>query len=317
MSSRIKDVSEFCKLFRIRIPLEEEFDYYVSVLTQSSEYGYLPGLVEDFAAFEDFLEGGSASSYKMGILNQLKNKLASTEAFLQLRDFKPGPSGALKVENEKHQAAFLAQVDILDASYSILKCFDGRQELPPNWEAFCYDQKVPEILARSKSFRQLIFGTLDPRKLQAVQQYLMELIFFAIRTNGIPPHLLMTFASDELLFRLNMSAEESIPDFLLIEDLVDRINSGPWPDMIPDPFSGNLKLRLGVYKLHTLSKGEFVKDIYRPSDTQFEFMHKTLVGVPGNQYYIYFKKHILNQPVEERELFFYSDHRLAKWVIQK
>jgi hypothetical protein len=316
MSSRIKDVSEFCKLFRVRIPLEEEFDYYISVLTQSKEFAHLPELVEDFAAFENYLEGGSVSSFKMGILNQLKNKLSATEAFNNLREFKPGAMGTLHTEAEKHQGSFLVPVDIAEAKYSVFKCFDLRQELPATWEAFCYDQKVPEILARSKSFRQLVFGTLDPKKLQCTQQHLMELIFFAIRSNGIPSHYLLTFTSDELVFRLGLTAEESLPDYLLVEDIVDRINSGPWPDMFPEPFSGNLKLRHGIFKLHTLSKGMFVKDVYKAEDRDFSFQYKMLVGVPGNQFYIYFKKHILNQPVEDRDLYFYSDQRLAKWVVE-
>jgi hypothetical protein len=316
MSSKIKDVSEFCKLFRVRIPLEEEFDYYTSVLTQSAEFNYLPSLISEFAEFENSLEGGSVSSHKMGVLSQIKTRLTSVEAFHHFKDFKPGPSGILKNESEKHQGSFLVPVDMVEANYSMFRAFDQRGELPPTWEEFCNDQKVPGILARSNSFRQLVFGTVDPRKLLAMQQFMMEQIFFAIRTNGIPVHHLLNFSGDELLFGLGLTVEESIPDFLLIEDIVDRINSGPWPDIIPDTFGGKIKIRLGVHKLTTLNKGTFVKEMYKADGSTFKPLYKTLVGVPGNQYYLYFKKHILNAKVEDRDLYFYSEQKLAKWVTE-
>lgn len=314
MSSKIKDVAEFCKLFRIRIPYEAEFDYYTSVLTQSAEFNYLPALISEFAEFEDSLEGGSVSSAKMGVLNQVKNRLASVEGFHHFREYKPGAMGTVKNESDKHQGNFLVSVDIVEANYAVYRAFDLRGELPPTWDEFCHNEKVPSLLARSKSFRQLVFGTIDPRKLHSLQQHLMELIFYAIRTNGIPTHHLLSFSGDEILFNLGFTQEESIPDYLLIEDIVDRINSGPWPDMIPDPFSGKLKLRLGLHKLQTLSKGTYVKEIFKNEGSQFVSQFKTLVGVPGNQYYLYFKKHVAGKPVDERDLFFYSDQRLARWV---
>jgi len=40
-----------------------------------------------------------------------------------------------------------------------------------------------------------------------------------------------------------------------------------------------------------------------------------LYGVPGNQFYIFFKQHILHEDVQEEDLYFYTENRLAKWVL--
>ena len=43
--------------------------------------------------------------------------------------------------------------------------------------------------------------------------------------------------------------------------------------------------------------------------------YRKLIGVPGNQFYIYFKKYTLQEPLEERDLFFQQDNQLAKWIL--
>ncbi len=50
-------------------------------------------------------------------------------------------------------------------------------------------------------------------------------------------------------------------------------------------------------------------------DEKFKIKYRTLFGVPGNQFYFYYKKYILNEPVEIRDLYFWNDNKLAIWVM--
>ena len=52
MSKKIKDINEFSRLFRVRIPYEEEYDYYIDTMGRSPEYAWIPKRVEEFAQLE-------------------------------------------------------------------------------------------------------------------------------------------------------------------------------------------------------------------------------------------------------------------------
>lgn len=36
---------------------------------------------------------------------------------------------------------------------------------------------------------------------------------------------------------------------------------------------------------------------------------------PGNLFHMMLKKHVIKQPLDERDLYFWNENRLAKWVV--
>ena len=88
-------------------------------------------------------------------------------------------------------------------------------------------------------------------------------------------------------------------------------------DAIPDPFPGQLDLNLRIFKLEDLSPGAYIRERFEVEEAALVSRNKTLYGVPGNQFFLHFKKRILNEEYDERDLLFLNDHKLAKWVVEE
>jgi hypothetical protein len=52
---KIKQISEFSKMFKINIPIEDHFEYYVETLAKSDEFKEIKKLVNEFAGFEKWI----------------------------------------------------------------------------------------------------------------------------------------------------------------------------------------------------------------------------------------------------------------------
>ena len=65
-----------------------------------------------------------------------------------------------------------------------------------------------------------------------------------------------------------------------------------------------------------LLKTDHHPDSLHPPITTFRQGEQSLFGVPGNQFFMYYKQHILKRELEERDLLFWCDDRLAKWVVE-
>jgi hypothetical protein len=99
-------------------------------------------------------------------------------------------------------------------------------------------------------------------------------------------------------------------------------------------FTGNLMkvtngmpIRVTLFSLNKIKKNTFLKTIYgfEMSDyvkadigdySGFNYFenYKTLHGVPGNKFYMYFKKYIIDKPLDDRDLIFKLDNELCKWI---
>ena len=86
-------------------------------------------------------------------------------------------------------------------------------------------------------------------------------------------------------------------------------------DQIPEPFAGQLDLNLRAVRLENLGRGSYIRERFNLEEGKFVFSHKTLYGVPGNQFFMHFRKHVLDEEYDERDLLFINDHKLAKWVV--
>ena len=69
-----------------------------------------------------------------------------------------------------------------------------------------------------------------------------------------------------------------------------------------------------VYAVKSIGKGMLKKVVLYQDGLEKEDRYTTLYGVPGNKFYKYFKKEILEQDLEERDLLFVHEGELAKWI---
>ena len=293
----IPHLSEFEKLFKVHIPIKEEVAYYLNLLTQSKEFEDLPVKLK---IWQDFCNKTSDPvKEKFQATDLLVKTIKESTAYAVLQSA-PVPIGLFTIDKIKDTLkiapdSLFVSLDIAQANYTALKQFDkDNKEFPRHWDTFCETNYLDPALTISKSFRQVVFGNTNPKRLQMIQHQITFDLFNALKKVGY---------EDRVIF---MSHDELV---LTLDEFHALNFAGILSTLPASQFSPK------IYKLTKIGKDIFVKTLYKNVNGVLEEKHKTLVGVPGNQFYMYFKQHILEQSIEERDLFFWNDHKLAKWVV--
>lgn len=316
MSSRIKDINEFCKLFRVRIPVEAHFDYYIETLAKSKEFAWVPEKVEAFAELEEQLgDETTIGDFKMEQLAKLKRVMTSTNTFqdFMLTDYRVPSRRKDGLAN--HGGSFLLSVDIYQANYAIFSAFDIYEDFPESWSQLCEEEEINSLLASSKAWRQLVFGNMNPKRNQRFQQVFLQSFIDLLKPLGVTDDHIISLTADEAILTIGMDLKEAAQNMQAVSLMANMIVGPDCSDSIPEPFRGKLKLNLRPFRLETINKGAYLREKYTYEDGEMEFSHKSLYGVPGNQYYYHLKTDILDGELDKRDLLFMNDHRLAKWVM--
>jgi len=316
MSSKIKDITEFCKLFRVRIPVEAHFDYYIETLAKSKEFAWVPEKVDQFAELEASLdEETTVGDYKMEQLAALKRVLTGSKTYqdFMLTDYRV-PSRR-KDGLADHSESFLLSMDIHQANFAIFHAFDIYDEFPDSWMELCENEGVNTMLASSKAWRQLVFGNMNPKRNQRFQQVFIQAFIDLLGPLGVTDDHIISLTADEAILTIGMDQKEAAQNMQAVTLMAKMIEGPDCSDSVPEPFRGLLTLNLRPFRLKTLSKGAYIREKYTFEDDELTLSHKSLYGVPGNQYYYHLKKEILDEELDTRDLLFMNDHRLAKWIL--
>lgn len=327
MRNKINDVDEFCKLFKINIPVSEEFDYYINTLKKSNEYNLceidrnlrLFGELEDFAKEKGY---ESVYKFKMSEIDRIKDILINTKAYSELMGAELSKAKFYSRDwlNQVLDGEYLMSLDFVSANYNVLKTFSSNGEFEKNWTSFCEKNNVHEALIVSKSFRQVVFGNTSPKRLQHFQQErLLEVVSY-LKDCGYSDDQFVFVSHDETIIKL-----KNIVDAVILQDLVTQ-NKLSY-------IASGMPIKSTIFSLNKLKKNTFIKTIYRIEDNtvkkniysaddverkvenySFKEQYKTLQGVPGNKFFFYLKKYILNEPLDDRDLLYYNDGELCKFV---
>ena len=318
----IKDIEGFCKLFKINIPVNEDFDYYISTLKRSYEYGPMHKLDEDIKVFcelEQFVKDNnieSVSKYKMKELDRIVEFLQNTQAYKSLMESEL-PKNKLYTKdliNTVEDGEFLISLDFQSANYNVLKTFDSleKPELADSWKALCEQLDVHPCLVRSKSFRQIVFGNTNPKRLQTFQHENTLKIVDHLKLNGYVEEDFVFIAHDEIVLKIKGTSAA----FKLFDssDILSLTANG-------------MPLKFTIFSMRKVKKNVFIKSVYSialgsnnfNTDDKYYFQeeYKTLHGVPGHKFYMYFKQYILNEVPEDRDLVYFNDGELCSWVVQE
>lgn len=286
----MKNIEEFSKLFKVNIPVEEHADYYIGLL-QSVNYENIEQKLKDFKTLEESHE--HITSVKFNALGFLSNSIKASKAY---QNFYKEYINELASNNELHpklderkrnKYKIFLSIDLSNANYSVIKKFDTENELGIDWTDFCAKQGCA-ALAPSKSFRQFVFGNVNPKAIQRTQH--LHITSLVEKLKDLKSFLIFV-SYDEIIFafetqeELNKHKEKVAKECELFE----------------------LNTKTQTYTLYEFEKDMFVK-------TNLDTNAKTLINVPGNQFYQHFKQQIIGGEVEDRDLFFISDHKLAKWI---
>ncbi len=303
-------IRELEKLYKITIPVEEYFDYYVYTLLNSNEFtSFLPKAIENLCDLENSLENytsSSVSSYKMKKLDEMVKYIDETETYKKFNTCDLGKLPAWKSKDERgthflqHDKYTFVSFDLPSANFmSMTHEFDTSNELCRSWEELCKKFDLHPAIKNSKSFRQFVFGNLNPKRCQTIQQSFMTNTI-SIITPLLDMHKLIYISSDEIIFAITKNS--GLHDVCFLKNVFMNTK-------IPYIFKPTI---FNIEPVEEKSTKIFVKVLL---DENLDIKHKQLVGCPGNQFFIYFKKYILNEPIDEKDLFFMNDKKLAKWVI--
>lgn len=314
MSSAIKDIQEFSRLFRVRIPYDAEFDYYIETMAKSPEFSHLPALVEEFAEFEKWVRTVNLypGSYKMEMLRKIKDYIVDTDSYARFFDAPYTVMGNKQDSLSTHDGRYLISFDLRKANYAVLKSFDKRNELPSQWSELVEEMKIHPIMAKSKVWRQLVFGGLDPKQSQRCQNAFMLGFWDRLADAGISENDRILFSPDEIVINAGKLKTVVKRNFSNMEAIAAEAHDPEALPQVPAPFRGNMDIRVRIFRLVSLESGMYIRE---ELDGDLNVKYKSLYGVPGNRFFIEFKKHILEAPLEDPDLYFINEHKLAKWVM--
>ena len=289
---KVRDIDEFCKLYKINIPIKEVFEYYIETLKKSKEYKY--SLEDNMACYSDLENllqqtGESVRGYKNRCLDLIKDYILKSEAYKNMMDTSLPKNELISKDNinSLKDNEPLLSLDFKSANYSILKTFQNSQdfELGKDWYELCDFFNVHQALKNSKSFRQIVFGNTNPKRLKVFQHAKIMIIVEELKKMGCKEEEFVFISHDEIIIKFrNIDSKE----------LFEKCG---------------MAIRPTVFSMKKIKKNVFVKTI---SSDFLEY--KTLHGVPGNKFYLYFKKYILEEFVDDRDLMYYNDGELCKWV---
>lgn len=321
------DIEEFCKLYKVNIPVKSEFDYYISTLKRSIEFGGLPNKlqekIDNYINLEEFVKSNGYAKvrdYKDKCMNELKEFMVSSSSYKKMMESELPKEKLVSKDhtNLVGEYDYLVSLDFKSANFNILKTFDKDNELGKSWEELCKKFYVHKGLVESKAFRQIVFGNTSPKRLQTFQhEKINMLVGYLKNVAGIDDDRFVFISHDEIV----ITVKKADAYVMFIQKHLEAMEK-----MV------GMEIRTTPYSLRKIKKDTFVKTIYRlgvftPSvgsrgfiDTAagkwvFEEVYKTLHGIASHKFYMYFKKQILAEPIDERDLMFKVDGELAKWII--
>ncbi|MCY1007144.1 hypothetical protein OV079_16590 [Nannocystis pusilla] len=301
----IRDLEEFRRLFRLHIPAAEHLAYYLETLARSPQYADLPALAGRFAAFEQRLaaQGLTVADYRQQQLLALRDELAAVPALSRLCAAAVGPAPATRNRLSEQTGAWFVSLDLREANFSVLKLYDDEGVLGDGpWAEFCAARGVDPVLASSKAFRQALFGYLEPKKVQRVQLGLTAALADDLRKGGLDERRIAVLSHDELI--LGFPGDDA--GLAELRAVLARLAAAP----------RRPALRASVFRSAVVEPGIDLRAFYDlAGDGPPALRHRALVGVPGNLFYVYFKRHVLAAPLDRRDLYFRVEHRLAQWVV--
>lgn len=315
------DIEEFCKLYKVNIPVKSEFDYYISTLKRSIEFGGLPNKlqekIDNYINLEEFVKSNGYAKvrdYKDKCMNELKEFIVSSSSYKKMMESELPKEKLVSKDhtNLVGEYDYLVSLDFKSANFNILKTFDKANELGNSWEELCKKFYVHKGLVESKAFRQIVFGNTSPKRLQTFQhEKINVLVNYLKNVAGLDDDRFVFISHDEIVITVN-KADAYV---MFIQKHLEAMEK-----MV------GMEIRTTPYSLRKIKKDTFVKTMLGVNPKSgvaatmnqgayyFTENYHTLHGVPGNKFYMYFKKYILNSDCEERDLMYYNDGELCTWI---
>lgn len=276
----------FCDLYKIPVPVEEHFDYYIKQLSKSAEYGDI------FIKLNNFKAAGETRKKSLQKFDEIADLIKNSDAYKKFNDLDVQKLDVLQkldkrsiFEEKKKYVSF----DICSANHNIIQLFAN--DYKP-WKEFFKDDEY--WLFQSKTFRQIVYGSLNCSRNVRIQA--------AIVSN------LLSFCDLDPIFISNDEIIVEKENASILEDAILNQKEN-WKFSFSNK---NLKFKQTTFTISKIDNKNYVKNILNNQVIDY----KTLVNVPKNQFWLYYHKYILDEDSrDERNYLFINDGRLAKWLM--
>lgn len=290
---------ELEKLYpEFKIPYEKEAEYYLNILMFNKTelqktfklFENLEALHPDitkykFKKFDEIIAYFKTMNWE---LNNLDNNCSLLNSEYTEKEF-----------NNYKSDKFYISIDLKEANWQAFKMafglIDGPNELPAFEEWVTKQFDLHPAIAQSKSFRQFLFGNTNPKRLQRIQKGIMNVVCLSHPYK----EFIVGKKPDELIFEFS-----NLNDF-------DGYQLSHFADNISYQFK---------FSFFTISEttnfNEFIRIKNKFTGSNFiNLLERKLIGVPGNRFFIHYKKLIMGESLDERDFYFVQDKHLAKWIL--
>ncbi len=293
---------EFCKLFKIKIPLYEHFDYYMDLLYRSGEMPVVYDLMEKFNVYITRHE--NPSKYKLDDALPLASEFIRGTRSYALLEAKASKIKSQDFRNKNLRDKFVDKpcisLDIQSANFSVLCLYDEHGDFPHVWSEFVEFIGIDSFLALSKSFRQYAFGNTNPKMFEKIQK---ELIWDLRMKLNIEEQRLVYVSHDELI--IHVGDENNQFDKSLMERIEAELNGWMVNNGVPIRGSAFMDKKCGNI---------VVREYYDQMD---EVYRKEVMGSEGSKFFINLKKHVLKEELDQRDLLFKQNDSIAQWLVNE
>lgn len=297
-----KDAKELVKLYpKIRIPFFEHADYYLGLQDGKKS---VTKLVEELFACKN-AANDEIGHYKMKKLDEILEHFKSRRLdVFNSHDLTKFDSNYPKSFSDFRPGKIYMSVDMKEACWTVFKKYANIQQTL-DWSSYAQKEfRLDKFVASSKSFRQLVFGNLNPSRQQHFQKrYMVKMADmyndYLYEEQRYANCKLVMVSSDEILFEF-----DSIDDYVKKEDAyIDMLNLEKTP------------LKISAYTMnHVDNLGDRIS-IKKPLDS-LDRLSWELYSINGSRFFMHYKTLILQQTLDDRDLLFEPEpNKLAKWII--
>lgn len=194
----------FVKDFKLPINIfeDEYFDYFIDLYDNLLNTKYKLNLFKE--ALNNADDRNDFFNYGANLANNIRSQITDTEAYKKLITVDMNKEYPLKedlavknIYTEENQNKELVSIDLIKANFNVLNLLNIKKELNVN----SYDELIKkntdlEYYLKSKMFRQIIFGSINPNRQQRLQKYVINQIAKLLNSEN---YNLFSASSDEII----------------------------------------------------------------------------------------------------------------------
>lgn len=270
-------------------------DLYEDALQTKEKLNLLIDIISDFNNDDEFLSHNNKLTDN--IISTIQKQKAYEEFItMDMNKFKVStnyPKNSIYKQNNIGKT-FLS-IDLVKANYQSLKFIDKSLVLnSDNYDDLISKFTDYEYIKQSKYIRQVIFGHLNPKRLQKIQRYLIEqVILHVLSHDNISENSIIMASNDEVVFEINESMAIELSN--KFKEKINQIKQ-----------SLGIDVDIEIFTLNHLGMDCYVKKFINKCGYQF-------AGVSQIYYPQVYKKYH-NLPITDMDLTFKHEHQLVKFL---